>query len=371
MTVSGTRKWRQSVLSKNGPASATLDFSGPLFRIVTGLTITVAIVSLAVCGYVLHGWSWQDGLYMVIITIFGVGYGETQPVDTPGLRWLTILLIISGYIAAIYTVGGFVQLLIDGEFRRILGIRRMHKEIDALQGHVIICGFGRMGSKLAEQLASSNQPLVVVEMEERAIQRARQAGHLALQGNATEESTLKSAGVERASILTTVLSDDVSNLFITITTRDLNPNVKILARAEQNSTIKKLRQVGASNVILPAMIGADRLANMILRPSAEVLFQQKELTNGLNDDLASIGLRLEELQIKEGSGLIGSTVGDLIDRSSNRFLMIALRSPQNPVLLQPEPSHQLAAGESIVMLGHSTELFELCQKFQLETEPSD
>ena len=210
-------------------------------RILTGLIVTLAVVGVAVLGYVAHGWSWNDSIYMVIITIFGVGYGETQPVDTPFLRWLTISLIVCGYIAAIYTVGGFGQLLIDGELRRILGVRRMQKEIDQLRDHVVICGFGRMGSKLAESLATRGKALVVIDNSAERVEQARSHGCLTIQGNATEEQTLKNAGIGHASILTTVLSDDVSNLFITITAHELNPGLEILTRAEQPSSVKKLR----------------------------------------------------------------------------------------------------------------------------------
>ncbi|MCA9128238.1 MAG: potassium channel protein [Planctomycetales bacterium] len=359
----GARSWQQRELS--------LAIQSPIARIVNGLLITLAVVFCAVVGYVLHGWTWEDSFYMVVITISGVGYGEVNPVNTPVLRWITISLIVLGYIAALYTVGGFVQLVIDGELRRFWGVRRMQREIDRLNQHVVICGFGRMGRKLTEALATRGKPLIVIDQAETAVQEARSFGCLAIQGNATEEKILSAAGVERAAVLTTVLSDDVANLFITITAHELNPKLEIMARAEQTSTIKKLRQVGASRVILPANIGADRLANMILRPSAESLLKQAELPEGLNDDLLSIGLRLDELEVQPGSPLIGGTIADLKIHGTTPFLIVALRKAAGEVLLNPNRSMSLGLGDCVVILAHDEDIPRLCDRYALQSELSE
>jgi voltage-gated potassium channel len=370
--VSGARRFatddqRRELVSNWKDRATPREKLNPTTRIIFGLLVMVAIVLAATLGYVLNGWSWYDGFYMVVITVSGVGYGEVRSVDTPALRWVTISLIVFGYLAVIYTVGGFAQLLIDGELQRILGVRRMNREIERLNQHIIICGFGRMGRKLTQSLAERGKPLIVIDQHEPSVLEARGYGCLAILGNATEESVLREAGVERASILTTVLSDDVANLFITITAHELNPKLEILARAENSSTIKKLRQVGASKVILPANIGADRLANMILRPSAESLLQKAELPEGLNEDLASIGLRLDELQLQSGSSLIGGTLADFLRRCSNRFLAVALRR-EGEVELNPNPSKTLLEGDCLVILAHDTEIEALCSKFSLQSE---
>ncbi len=350
-------------------ATALPHLSGPMRRILAGLSITLLIVALAVVGYVMSGWSWEDSLYMVVITIFGIGYGETQPVDTPQLRWLTIGLIVCGYGAAIYTVGAFAQLLIDGELRRILGVRRMQKEIDRLQDHVVICGYGRMGSQLAHALSSRGKPLCVIDQDSQRVDLARDRGCLAIQGNATEERVLLAAGLQRAGILTTVLSDDVANLFITITSHDLNPQLQILSRAEQTSTTKKLHQVGADRVILPANIGADRLANMILRPSAESLLKHAQLPAGLNDDLATLGLKLDELEIQDNSPLVGGSVDDLRVRSDHHsFLVVAIRTADDEVILHPDTQHALHQGDCVVVLAHDEHIAQLCTRYALQSE---
>lgn len=371
--MSGTQRFASDSVRRNsrnywGRRSYSLEVAPPLRRILVGFGILLLIIFTAVFGYVLSGWSWIDALYMVVITISGVGYGEVRPVETQTLRWLTITLIVLGYAAAIYTVGGFAQLVIDGELRRVLGVRRMNKEIDRLTNHVVICGFGRMGRQLAQSLAGRGKPLVVIDQSASRIAQAREYGCLAIEGNATEEATLKAAGIERAQTLTTVLSDDVANLFITITAHDMNPGLEILARAEQPSTTKKLRQVGASKVILPASIGADRLANMILRPSAETLLQQAELPTGLNDDLASIGLRLDELELQPGSSLIGGSIGDLKIHGESPFLIVALRKADGEVKLDPPANQALSQGDCVVILAHDDDIPKLCARYALQSE---
>ncbi len=344
----------------------------PMRRILTGLGITLLVSFTAVLGYVLHGWSWLDSLYMVVITIFGVGYGEVHPVNTYSLRWLTIGLILLGYAAAVYTIGGLAQLIINGELKTLLGVRRMQREIESLEKHIVVCGYGRMGRLLAETLATRNRKVLVIDCNAERVREARGNGFLAIEGNATEEEVLKAAGVERAASLATVLSDDVANVFITITAHDLNAQLEIFARAEQPSTTKKLRQVGANHVILPAAIGADRLANLILRPSAESILRHVKLPEGLNEDLAAIGLRLDELEIKPNSPLAGGKVSAIkVHGHRAGVLIVAVRQAAGQVLINPPPSTELAAGDCIVMLAHEEDIAKLCQQFALQSELSD
>ena len=168
---------------------------------VTGVSLFLAVCVVAVFGYTAAGWDFSDSLYMVIITIFGVGYGEVQPVGSVGLRALTVAVIIVGYGAVIYTIGGFMQMLIDGELNYALGARRMTKDIEGLNHHTIICGVGRMGTILARELSTSGKPFVVVDSDERRIQEAEQQGYLVVSGDATEEHVLEEAGIRRAAVL--------------------------------------------------------------------------------------------------------------------------------------------------------------------------
>jgi voltage-gated potassium channel len=231
-------------------------------NILTGVVCFLLIAIMAVTGYVLSGWSLIDSIYMVIITVFGVGFGEIGPM-TPTLRAFTMLVIVAGYVSVVYIVGGFIQVITEGEFNRALGARRMTREIASLKDHVIICGFGRIGQILARKLVEARMPFVVLDSNPDRIAAAEARGYLVRLGNAADEVILESAGIERAKVLASVLPDDAINVFITLTARNLNSELIIVARGEFPSTEKKLRQAGADHVVLPAEIGALRLSHII------------------------------------------------------------------------------------------------------------
>ena len=184
--------------SEHNARSRRLASSGPFRKMVTGVALFLAVCIVAVIGYVSAGWKLADSIYMVVITIFGVGYGEVQPIESPGLRALTILVIIAGYGAVIYTVGGFMQMLIDGEINKALGARRMSKEIEGLRQHTIVCGFGRMGTILARELNAEGRPFVVIDSDGRRLQTAEDHGYLVINGDATEEYILEQASIRWA-----------------------------------------------------------------------------------------------------------------------------------------------------------------------------
>ena len=175
-------------------------------RALTGGISFPFVCVVAVAGYMAAGWRLDDSVYMVVITIFGVGYGEVQPIESPGLRALTIMVIIGGYGAVIYTIGGFMQMVIDGELNRAMGARRMTKGIERLSGHTIICGIGRLGTILARELHAAGQPFVAIDSDLERLQDAEERGYLVLHGDATEEDILEQAGIQRATTVAAVLS---------------------------------------------------------------------------------------------------------------------------------------------------------------------
>ena len=228
-----------------------LSMMGPFQRILTGVLIFLLVCVLASVGYMLAGWNLMDSIYMTVITIFGVGYGEVQPIESPALRAMTIAVIVCGYAAVIYTVGGFVQMLIDGELNKTLGVRRMNKEISSLRNHTIVCGVGRMGSILARELDASNKPFVLIDTDERKLQVAHDKGYLVIHGDAADEYILEHAGIRQAASLATVLADDAVNVFVAITARAMNSDLFIIARGQNPRTESKLLGCGADKVILP------------------------------------------------------------------------------------------------------------------------
>ena len=342
--------------------------TGPFRRIITGIVFFLLVCVVAVIGYLFAGWELADAVYMVVITIFGVGYGEVQPIQSPQMRALTIATIIAGYAAVIYTVGGFVQMLIDGEINRALGARRMTRGIRRMHDHTIVCGFGRIGSMLADKLHQAGTKFVVVDSSPDRIREAESRGYLVLNGNATEEKVLKDAGIDRAAYLAAVLSEDAANLFVTITARELNESIQILARGEYPSTERKLVRCGANQVVMPTAIGAARIAHLITRPSAESLLATAGTQGDLNEELSRIGLQLSELNIASKSPLIGRTIGDIEVRGNLGFLVVAIRRADGVVEMNPAASSSLAGGDSVVVLGHHEDLPQLAERYVLKQQ---
>jgi len=234
-----------------------------------GFTFFVATCIVATVGYVLAGWNWIDAVYMVTITIFGVGYGEVRPIEDPWLKFFTIGVIFAGCSSLIYVIGGIVQMLAEGEIERMLGVRTRSREIEQLSDHNIVCGYGRIGQMLAAELANEGEPFVIIDRESDRARKAIEEGYLAMEGDAVNEDVLQQAGLFRAKTLSTVLPDDATNVFITLTVREMCDSIRVIARAESPCTEKKLLRSGASSVVMPAAIGAVRIAQLATAVNVE------------------------------------------------------------------------------------------------------
>jgi voltage-gated potassium channel len=331
-------------------------FSGPVRRVLIGLCTFITICILAVIGFVHGGFSLGDAVYMVVITVFGVGFGEVQPVQTPFLRTHTMLVIIFGYGAAVYTVGGFIQMLVDGELHNALRERSMSNGIANLREHTIICGYGRIGSMLARELLTSGKPLVVVDEDVNKVELAHQDGLLAMVGNATEETILKTAGIDHAKTIATMLPIDASNAFICVTARALNRSVEVISRGEAPSAEKKLRMCGADHVVMMPSIAAKRAAHLIIRPTAASVLQSHGLTDSVSEDLGVIGLAMEELRIDVGTVLEGKPLDSINVKGNSGFLVVGIRSESGSVLMNPPPTTILRSGDVVIVLGHKNDI---------------
>ena len=227
-----------------------------------GIVFLVATFLVALVGYVVAGWDWVDAFYMVTITIFGVGYGEVHPLDSPTLKLFTIAVIIAGCSSAVYVLGGVVQSITQGEVKRMLGVRQRDKSLNQMQDHTIICGYGRVGQILAAELRDAEQSLVIIDRDPARVDSASADGFHAILADATDDETLHRAGLLRASALASVLPHDATNVFITLSARDLSDSIRIIARAECPTTERKLLRSGATHVVMPAAIGASRIAHL-------------------------------------------------------------------------------------------------------------
>ncbi|NCJ05381.1 potassium channel protein [Synechococcales cyanobacterium C] len=333
-----------------------------LQRILIGTAFFIATLGIAVIGYVMAGWTIVEALYMVVITIFGVGYGEVRPVNTPFLRLFTIFVILAGTSSAVYLVGGFVQMITEGEINKALGARRMTREIEQLEQHVVLCGFGRMGQILAKRLALASLPFIVIDQQADRVEQASALGYLVYPGNATDEAILKGAGIERAKTLTTVLPDDAANVFITLTARGLNPNLQILARGEWPSTEKKLRLAGADQVVLPASISAQRMAHMITHPATLDFLNQDDGRRSLNELLAQVDIQVDELVVSPGSPMEGATIGDVEVRGKGTFIVVALIRADGTTVNHPDQTIVVYEGDTIIVMGHRGDVPQFVQR---------
>jgi len=337
-------------------------------RILTGAIFFAITIAIAIMGYVTAGWSLLDAVYMVVITVFGVGYGEVRPIQSPELRVFTMFVIIAGTSSAVYMVGGMVQMVTEGEINRALGIHRMMKTINLLENHVIICGFGRMGQILAREMTHAKMPFVVVDSSGDRTTEAGELDYLIITGDATDEDVLRLAGIYKAKFLASVLPDDALNVFITLTARGLNPNLVILARGEFPTTEHKLKLAGADHVVLPATIGAYRLVHMIKHPAALDWLDRNDGSNSINELLGQMDIQLDELAVPEGSAIIGGMIRDVEVRGNKAFLIVALRRADGLLLRTPPSTTLICIGDTIIVMGHRGDIPSIAADFSLKRQ---
>jgi voltage-gated potassium channel len=330
---------------------AAHDVFGSPLRNLTGALIFVAGVFFAsTIGFVINGWSLGDALYMVTLTIFSVGYGEVRPIDTPTLRLLAITTIVLGCTGMIVLTGALVQVFAHYQLRRLMGIDRMHSEIDRLTGHTIICGLGRIGHQLAKELSLARSPFVLVERDAGKLAEAQAMGYLCLTGDATDEGALREAGIERARVLATVLPDDAANVFITLSARSLNPRLEIIARGEAPSTEGKLIHAGADRVVLPTHIGAERIAELILYPATASVVAESVRLVEMRRSLREFGLEVEVVNVPAGGALTGQTVGTAERRGDGAFFIVQIERPGGPSISHPGENVRIEADDKLVLV---------------------
>ena len=336
--------------------------------ILIGAVFSAITLVGGVFGYTLFGCTVFDAIYMVIITIFGIGYGEFCPVS-PAERVFTIFIIIAGVVSAAFIVGGFVQMVTEGEIHRALDSRRKTKDIAQLHNHAIVCGYGRIGQVLTRQLVDAHHPFVVVDNSSDRIASAEAMGYRVCQGNASDEQVLQSAGIDRAKVLATVLPDDAINVFITLTARGLNPNLMIVARGEVSTTENKLRLAGADHVISPASISGMRMANLITRPNTIEFLDQNEERTQLNELLAQIDVQVDELTVPPNSPLVGRSIADLEIRGKGTFIVVALRRIEGDLLTHPRHEEILQTGDTVIVLGHRGDIPQFSRLYEMKRLP--
>ncbi|WP_232475918.1 potassium channel family protein [Flavisphingomonas formosensis] len=331
--------------------SAERVLQSPVRNLASIILFVSIVMAIATTAYMAAGWPFLDALYMVMLTIYTVGYGEVRPIDTPYLHVVTIGTMVLGCTGMILLTGALVQVFTAVQLKEMFGQGRMKSKVDHLDGHVIVCGFGRIGAMLAKDLATARVKFVVLERGAARLAEAEALGYLCLSGDATDETVLLSAGVARARTLATVLPDDAANVFITLSARSLNPAIEIIARGEAPTTESKLIHAGANKVVLPTHIGAERIAEMIIHPQAMRLVRESDQMQALERSLGSIGLDVGVVAVPPNGGLTGATVGEAERRGAGRFLIVRIeRAGGEEAVDQPAPGIRIEAGDSVVIV---------------------
>lgn len=292
-----------------------------------------------------------DAFYMTLITISTVGFGEVKTLHTAG-RLLTVFIIISGISLLTYTLSQIATIFIEGELRKILGRKKMQRQLAQLQDHFIICGYGRIGETIARELLFNNIPLVVIEQSEEIVKILNASGIIYLAKDATKEDTLLEAGLLRAKGLVTAVSSDADNVFIALTARGINPDVFILARAIDPGNENKLVRAGANKVVSPYVIGGKRMAEILQRPTVVDFIDQATMNTEL-------GLRIEEVCVGSSSTLVGKSLIDSKLRDTFGVIVIAIKPVAGEMIFNPNADQVLHAGDVLVIIGKRNHLIRL------------
>lgn len=306
--------------------------------------ILVGVVLFGIIGYsVIERWPLLDAVYMTFITLSTVGFKEVY-VLSPAGRMFTILLILVGVAGAAYTLRVMGEWIVEGEVQKLLGRRRMQKGIKELVNHYVVCGFGRVGRRIAQELCNRKVPFVVIDNDLQRIEQAEKDGFLFVQGDSTLDQTLIDAGIERARALITAVANEADGVFIVLSARQLSPQLLITARTETDEGKKKLLRAGANKVISPYKIGAIRMALTTLRPNLvdfmKIITFDKET-----------GLTIEEIQIKPGSPMIDSTLRECSIRKEFGIMVAGIKKTGKDVFLNPSPDTKIEAGDILIVIG--------------------
>jgi len=319
-------------------------------NLVRAVALLLALTAIGVIGYiVIEGWSFLDALYMTVIVLTTIGFGETRPLDTEG-RIFTIFLAVFGVGSLFYTLISGFQFLIEGELGNILGVHRMKTQIAKLKDHYILCGFGRVGEEIARQFVSRNIEFVVVENTPEAVERAEQRGYLLLIGDATTDEMLREAGVERAIGLLAASDSDAGNTFIALTAKALNPDILVIARAAYPDNSSRMERAGAQRVFSPYVTAGRQMAIAALQPMMVEFIDTLAIQTG--------GPILAELDVAAGSELAGTTVHDVLHECKT-ITVLGLRRQDQEVIVGPPSDTRLEAGDRLILMGDKDELDRL------------
>ena len=330
-------------------SSSQLPYRNPEQRLKWALLIIVVLLAGGTAGYVvIEKFTVLEALYMTVITLSTVGFGEVHTLSPAG-RVFTTFIILAGVGTLAYGVSQIAELLIDS---KVFLQKRREAAIARMENHVIVCGFGRIGRKVAERLREHRTDFVIVENSGEQIAQIEKLSHKYIIGDAREDATLLKSSIRSAKTLVSALRSDADNLFVVLTARNLNPDLYIVARASQMVTYDKLMQAGANKVISPYEIGANYIASAVVRPNV-LDFMDVVSETAMESEK---NLEIEEIYIPEGSSIAGLLLRDTDLRTARNIIVLAMKKASGEVVYNPASSERLEAGGTIICIGYTEEL---------------
>ena len=331
----------------------------PLSRITIALLLILTVLIIGSVGYWMFGFSLVDSIYMTIITVSTVGFKEVEPLGQNEKIFTSILILSS-----IFIVGYAIKVITENIISRsnIVNLRRkrVQSKIQHLKEHIIVCGFGRNGRQAVHKLKNYNKDFVVIESSEEVIDHHIDDEILFLDGDATQDEVLNMAGIDRASTLISALPSDADNLFIVLSARQLNPDLKIISRATEETSYQKLKLAGANNVILPDKIGGDHMASLVVVPDL-VEFLDNLSVSGEEDSINVEQIPFEKV-CPSGQEM---AIKDLDLRKKTGCSIIGYKTPGGEYIVNPEPSLVLQKDSKLILIGRPNQIESLKQQYEV------
>jgi voltage-gated potassium channel len=322
----------------------------PFRRVRIGLGALGMVLVAGTVGYLLFGFGLLDAIYQTVITVTTVGFNSPHRLSA-GSKVFTIILILVGVGTALYSFSAVLEVLIEGHMQDLVRRRKMERDITRMSGHVIVCGWGRVGREVAQFLANADRDVVVID---RDAERLSEAPFASVHGDVSDDEVLRRAGIERAVSLVAALDTDADNLYVTVAGKWMRPDLQIIARARNESSESKLVRAGADRVVNPQQLGGDRMASFVTQPHV-VDFVDVVMHDG------TLEFRLEELTVSPASPLAGGTLRSAQLRDRTGALVLAIRRPEGDFLTNPSPEDIIRAGDVLISVGTAQQLGMLVQ----------
>ncbi|MDD5722351.1 MAG: potassium channel protein [Syntrophales bacterium] len=327
------------------------------FKLGVAFSFLILITLVGTLGYhFLEGWSLANSFYATIVTLGTVGFGDFYPIS-PMEKCFAIFLIVFGVGTMAYTFAMIMEVLMEGRLKSILGRGKLEKQINNMQDHYIICGYGKIGNLICTELAHEKIGLVVVENNPERLEGIEDDGFVHIHGSATEDKILLRAGIKRAKGVVCALPTDADNLYVVLTAKELNPDVFVLSRFEDNASERRLIKAGADRVISPYRVGGLRMSQAILRPA---MLDFIEITTRRQ----SLALRMEEVDVRKDSPIAGKNLEESGLRKKYGLIVVAIKKESGKMVFNPMASYVMESGDKLIALGEEDNLAEFSKVCQ-------